>query len=140
VDLAADGLMTALREHAANVRTLFGVNCEFRYDEPVLIHDDAVATHLYRIAQEAVHNAVRHGRAQRIVIGMASSDGPPTLTVEDDGVGLPEDADTSRGMGLSIMNYRAQMIGAALIVRRRPSGGTIVECAVRSETATGSEV
>lgn len=134
VDLTADGLMVALQECAANTEGLFGITCDFRCDEPVLIHDGALTTHLYRISQEAVNNAVKHGRATRIEIGMIASDGHAILTVKDDGVGLPDQLDADRGMGLRIMNYRARMIGATLDVRRDSEGGTTVTCTFPNDT------
>ena len=126
VDLTAEGLMTALGEYAGYVEKLFDIACTFRCDEPVLVHDDSVAMHLYRITQEAVNNAVRHGQAQKIEITMAASEGSPKLTVTDDGVGLPDEPAPSEGMGLRIMNYRARMTGGALDVRRGRVGGTVV--------------
>ena len=137
VDLSADGLMAALQEHAANVEGLFGVRCNFLCDEPVLVHDDEVAMHLYRIAQEAVNNAVKHGKARTIEIAMAANGGHPTLTVKDDGVGLPDDSEHSEGMGLRIMNYRARMIGATFDVRRGSHGGTVVVCSFQPDTVMG---
>ncbi|MHC4067942.1 MAG: PAS domain S-box protein, partial [Planctomycetota bacterium] len=125
VDLTADGLMTALQEHAANVEELYDIVCTFKCDRPVLVHEGAVATHLYRIAQEAVNNATKHAQAQRIEITIAADDERRvTLTVRDDGVGLPDDFDRTDGMGLRIMNYRARMIGATLDVSRNRGGGT----------------
>ena len=139
VDLAADGLMNALREYAGNVETLFGVVCNFQCDKPILVHDDTAATHLYRIAQEAVNNAIKHGRSRRIDLGMDGDDGCLTLTVKDDGIGLPDRLDESEGMGLHIMDYRAKMIGASLDVRRGSDGGTVVECLFPSDTITTGE-
>jgi len=126
VELEARGLMAALEKLAADTESVFGISCEFECDETVLIHDNAVATHLYCIAQEAVSNAVRHGRAGYVAVRLAASDGSITLTVEDDGVGVPEDWDERKGMGLRIMKYRAAMIDGTLDVRRGADGGTVV--------------
>ena len=84
--------------------------------------------HLYRIAQEATHNAIRHGRAGRVTIRLTGGDDGVALTVTDDGVGLPDDAAEHGGMGLRIMHHRANTIGARLDVRRRARGGTEVAC------------
>jgi PAS domain S-box-containing protein len=138
VDLTADGLMTALQEHAANVEELYDIVCTFKCDRPVLVHEGAVATHLYRIAQEAVNNATKHAQAQRIEITIAADDERRvTLTVRDDGVGLPDDFDRTDGMGLRIMNYRARMIGATLDVSRNRGGGTTVVCSLQSDDVVG---
>ncbi len=128
VELTADGLMTALEQHAASVEALFGVKCVYRCEEPVLVHDSTVAVHLYRIAQEAINNTVKHGQAKRIELTMTTKGGRAVLTVTDDGVGLPDRTDATKGMGLRIMEYRARMIGAELRLGRNPGGGTVVEC------------
>ena len=126
------GLMSALEHYASEVEDLFGIECRFECDHPVLIHDDAVANHLYRIAQEAVNNAIKHGNASRILIDLSplvDADGEGvTLSITDDGLGLPEDAGSSPGMGLHIMSYRAKTIGGTLRIQRCPQGGTAVTC------------
>jgi PAS domain S-box-containing protein len=126
------GLMSALEHYASEVEDLFGLSCRFECDRPVSIHDETVANHLYRIAQEAVNNAVKHGHARHILIRLCSGDDGVSLSVRDDGRGLPEDVRNSQGMGLRIMNYRAKIIGAALQVQRCAQGGTVVTCALQS--------
>ncbi len=132
VAATAEGLMSALEEYRAHVESLFGVVCSFRCDQPILVRDEAAATHLYRIVQEAVNNALKHGKARRIEITMAGSDGSLTLAVTDDGKGLPGHFDNNKGMGLRIMAYRARMIGATLDIQRAPSGGAVVVCSLQS--------
>ncbi len=128
VKLAANGLMSALEELAATVRTMQRVDCVFRSETPVLIDNDAAAIHLYRIAQEAVNNAVKHAQPRRIQIGLDNSGEKITLTIKDDGVGVRLAGRQHDGMGLQTMNYRARVIGAVLDVRRDPGGGTVVTC------------
>jgi signal transduction histidine kinase len=94
----------------------------------VLIEDAATATHLYRIAQEAVSNAIRHGNAKRIVIALSEQKGRVILTVEDDGVGLPEGWQKGQGLGTRIMAHRAEMIGGDFAIDLNPTGGTLVRC------------
>src|SRR6185436_14466993 len=106
-----NGLMSALEDLAARDTDLFKASCHFECPQPVLIQDNNVATHLYRIAQEATTNAIKHGQAQRIEIRLSSAPGQITLTVSDDGVGLQAGARPQKGMGLRIMNHRAGMIG-----------------------------
>ena len=79
--------MSALERWANEVEDLFKVSCWFQCSEPVLIHDEAVANHVYRIAQEAVNTAVKHGRARRIIVRLGTENGAGYLTVEDDGSG-----------------------------------------------------
>ncbi|HTS36998.1 MAG TPA: PAS domain S-box protein [Candidatus Solibacter sp.] len=124
----AQGLMSALRRYAAEIEDLFGVACVFQCSEPVLIHDTAMATHLYHIAQEAVNNAIKHGRAKSIVIRLGSSEREGTLVIQDDGIGFQRSAAPHTGVGLHIMNYRAGMIGGNLQVRRDQPHGTAVTC------------
>ncbi len=90
VEIEADGLMLALEEFATTTSTLYKVACRFECDSPVLIHDTANAGHLYRIAQEAVRNAIKHGKAKNILIRLEAGEAGNELSVKDDGTGLPE--------------------------------------------------
>ena len=128
VILDAEGLMSALRRWAAEVEDLFGISCRLRTDEPVLIHDANMSTHLYRIAQEAVNNAIKHGQAKNIVIGLFARDGYGTLRIENDGAKLPEPSANASGMGIQIMNYRARMIGGSLQVESGEDRGVTITC------------
>jgi PAS domain S-box-containing protein len=122
------GLMSALQLWAAEVEDLFGISCRFQCETAVLVHDDAMATHLYHIAQEAVNNAIKHGHSRNIFIRLTSGDSSGTLEITDDGCGIPENRAASQGMGLHIMSYRAGMIGGRLEVRRGSVCGTSVTC------------
>ncbi|MFZ0808608.1 MAG: PAS domain S-box protein [Candidatus Sulfotelmatobacter sp.] len=124
----AQGLMSALRLYASEVKDLFRISCQFQCDAPVLIHDASMATHLYHIAQEAVNNAIRHGHANEIVIRLFSGDREGTLVIRDNGVGIERRKTPHMGMGLQIMNYRAGVIGGNLEVRRELPRGTCVTC------------
>jgi PAS domain S-box-containing protein len=125
----SSGLMSALQQFAGEIEDLFQISCRFDCHDPVLIENRNVANHLYRIAQEAVHNAVRHGHAKRIVIRLDGSDcGGGSLYVQDDGCGIACGQPGSSGMGLHIMRYRAGMIGGSLEVKRAGERGTTVAC------------
>jgi signal transduction histidine kinase len=128
VELPADGLMFALDKLAENVRKLFGVSCEFVCDEPIYLHDNEMANHLYRIVQEAISNAIKHGKAGRIVISLKRSGPSCLLTVSDNGIGIRKARSTGKGMGLNIMRYRASMFGATVDMRCREQGGTDMVC------------
>ena len=142
VGLEADGLMAVLRELAARTQKVFRVQCHFYCEPPVLVPDHSVAIHLYRIAQEAVGNAVKHGTASSINIRLAAADNSLRLGVTDNGIGIPRRIPPQRGLGLRIMQYRAGVIGGTLLVQREPMGGTSVVCTVntglRSVTAQSS--
>jgi PAS domain S-box-containing protein len=130
VDIDAGGLRAALADLASTIGANYVVNCGFRCDGQVEVADNFVATHLYRIAQEAVNNAVKHSRAQRIDISLVGSDEATSLTVVDDGVGLANNTESGPGLGLRIMRYRADLIGSSLQIRSSPEQGTVVECVV----------
>jgi PAS domain S-box-containing protein len=130
VSLEENGLMSALHELAANITSMFRVNCVFRCETPVLIGDNSTATHLFRIAQEAVSNAIRHGHAKNIEIILQKTPQRILLVVNDDGDGLPKKSAASHGMGLRIMQYRAGMIRGSFAVQHRNGGGTTVVCSV----------
>jgi len=132
----AEGLFSALEELAARTARHFSVEVELRCPTPVAVPDTEVATHLYRIAQEAVSNALRHGKASRIEIGLAAVGERIHLAVHDNGRGLPRTLPRKRGMGLRIMQYRAGIIGGSLIVQREPTGGTTVGCSVHLQRPT----
>ena len=114
--------MKATTEH------LFGLSCTLRCDRLVPIDDTSVAINLYRIAQEAITNAIRHGKAKNILVELGSSGDCSTLTVESDGLDFPEVRTKSKGMGLKIMDYRAEIIGGTLNIRKGVDGGTVVTC------------
>jgi len=122
------GLMTALQQLSAEVEDVFGVSCQLRCESPVLIDDVSVATHLYHISQEAVSNAIKHGKARHIEIGLAASDGRGVLTVHDNGSGCKKIPASSSGMGHHIMSHRAKMIGGTLEIQFPPRRGAVVTC------------
>jgi signal transduction histidine kinase len=128
VELEAEGLMSALQELAAGLSKWSKVACLFECEAPVLIADAATAMHLYRIAQEAVSNAVRHGKPRRIVISLDETRAGVTMSVEDDGAGLPENWRSGQGIGTRIMAHRAAIIGGTLSIEPNLTGGTLVKC------------
>jgi PAS domain S-box-containing protein len=124
----ADGLLSALKQWAAEVEDLFHVPCNILCVEPVDIADLGVATHLYHIAQEAVNNALRHAKPTRLLVSLTRVNGVGSLTIEDNGDGLPSESSRHAGLGLQIMRYRADMIGGSLEVHRGEPAGTVVRC------------
>ena len=139
VRLEVDGLASALEELAANVQSRSGVTCRFSCDERVCIFDEVAGSNLYRIAQEAVNNAVKHGGGTAISIGLGAVEEEVTLTVTDNGAGFPPASGRGGGMGLFIMNYRAKMIGASLDIRRGARGGTVVICSFHNDDVVEKE-
>ena len=128
VDLMEEGLIGALKRLAENTTTMFNVACELSGKTTLLIYDHEVATHLYHVAQEAVSNAVRHGRPSRIRILVAENGNGGSLTIEDNGKGMAEEGCAREGLGLHIMKYRAEAVGGAFSMSRGESGGMQVVC------------
>jgi PAS domain S-box-containing protein len=124
-----DGLVEALGNLAERAAGERGVACALTGETSVLVHHPAVASHLYRIAQEAVQNAIKHSRATRIDIELGLSLAWLTLGVRDNGIGFPPQR-SSHGIGLHTMEQRAKLIGGQLIARSRPDGGVEVVCSV----------
>lgn len=131
VMLDSAGLMDALDELANSTQRVFRVSCRFRCDHPVKILDNNVAIQLYRIAQEAVANAIKHSKADRIAITLALRGNSIVMSVKDNGIGIPDHSPhKGTGMGLLTMSHRARMMGGTLGVDHDESGGTIMRCQV----------
>ncbi|MHC4456121.1 MAG: PAS domain-containing sensor histidine kinase, partial [Planctomycetota bacterium] len=129
IDLHTGTLMSALQELAESTEHLFGVHCTFECDKPIPMDDAQVVIHLYRITQEAVTNAIKHGGAKNINIGLTYGKKESVLTVKNDGVDFPKKFEKrGTGMGLQIMDHRVDIIGGSLDIHKAPKGGTIVTC------------
>lgn len=130
VDIEEYGLAAALEKFAFDTSERFRVACRFTTSRPPIeVGESHAATHLYRIAQEAVSNAINHGRADAVLINLAANSGCITLRIEDNGHGRLEDIQTTQtsGMGLKTMNYRARVIGGSLeICECSPSGLAVI--------------
>lgn len=127
--LTSQGLANALQNLASRTDDLDGVSCTFHYDTHVAITDSLVATNLFRIVQEALTNALKHGRPKHILISLGTENGLPILKIEDDGSGF-DPSHVGDGMGLKTMRYRASVIGANLTISQVQSGGTLVTCRI----------
>jgi PAS domain S-box-containing protein len=136
VTIERSGLTAALVELTTSAVHAADVACEFESDGPVRV-DAGTATHLYRIVQEALSNAIRHANAKRIRVTLKNADHGIALTVRDDGVGIPDETNRAVGLGLKIMAYRARIIGGDLRVAHGPEGGTIVECVIAADRNPG---
>ncbi len=122
------GLIAALTELSASIRSMFSITCRFECQHRVLVRDHETAVHLYRIAQEAIHNAITHGKASEIVTSLSRAPEGIVLTVKDNGRGISRFSTGSDGMGFENMSYRARAIGAQLQFAPRDRGGTIMNC------------
>lgn len=135
VEVDSEGLMAALKRLVTTTGSRCDMECCFACRVPVRIEDNDTATHLYRIAQEALHNAVKHSHANRILVDLRRGDEFVVLEVSDNGSGMNGRSRTRNGMGLHIMHYRARMINAKLEVSSNKQQGTSVTCTVREEFA-----
>lgn len=136
-ELENRGLLPALQELAANIEESCRISCRLECEGPVVPVSPETAMHLFRLAQESVNNAIQHGKAHRVILRLVHRDRGAVLSIEDDGVGLPAERPAGRGLGLRIMNYRAQKIGGTLDIRPGERGGTVVACSFRSGTTAG---
>jgi signal transduction histidine kinase len=124
----ANGLVGALRNLAAQTREFFQVECAFVCAWKHLEVDTQTGIAFYRITQEAIHNAIRHGKARQINVELAADDTQLCLKISDNGKGFSPDSKSNLGMGLHIMQYRAKSIGGHLTVESQPNKGARVEC------------
>jgi signal transduction histidine kinase len=132
VDLKGDGLMQALHALAADTAQSTGVRCIFECPVPVEVPETPAAVHLYRIAQEAVNNALKHAAPGEIRIGLERRDGAVLLEVDDDGAGLPETLAAGGGIGLRVMRHRTKLAGGTFEIGSAPAGGTRISCHLKS--------
>jgi two-component system CheB/CheR fusion protein len=130
LNFAQGGLMAGLETLVSNTEQLFRMPCFFECSEAVHIESSDAATHLYRIVQEALHNAVKHSQGTKVVVRMQCHEGILELSVRDDGIGPPDPAQLAEGGGLGMhtMYYRARIIGAVLSLSRNEEGGATVTC------------
>lgn len=135
-EVDAYSLVPALKALVGRVLEQGQIRCSFSCVRQVPVADNVIATNIYRIAQEAVTNALKHAGAQHIHILLAAAQGLVTLQVSDDGAGIKEP--NGQGLGLKIMRYRARLIGGNLNVERGDVGGTVITCSIIRETNHGS--
>jgi signal transduction histidine kinase len=128
VQLETAGLDTAFEDLTYQVQRLHGIECRFVPSGVIPSCDTTVALHLYRIAQEAINNAVKHSGARQIIVTLDFSKENKVLRIEDDGCGFDPEVKHGPSSGLQLMPYRAAMIGGTLSITSQPSAGTKVEC------------
>jgi PAS domain S-box-containing protein len=126
--LDADGYLGAIADLAMNTEALYGITCSFNPETTSFQVDKGLSIHLYYIAQEAINNAVKHGKAKNIRITLKRRDGNVTLTVQDDGKGLQLSSKRGKGMGLRTMSYRASVLGGKLTIQNNPDRGATLTC------------
>ena len=132
VELDSEGLVPALSHLAENASESSDVKCRFRCNEAINIDDQNVSHHLYRVAQEATNNALKHADARHVSISLDSAEGILTLKISDDGQGMSNGPEAN-GLGLPIMQYRCSAIGAVLDIQSTNDSGTTITCSLRKD-------
>lgn len=127
-ELEEDDLASALNNLAGDIKKLFEISCKFKHEGESPRLDRNTITQLYKISQEAVTNAVKHGKARQVSINLVNKDGKLVLSIRNSGLPFPSMIDRNRGMGLRIMNYRASTVGASLEIKPGRPTGTVVTC------------
>lgn len=134
VEVDERGLLAALQSLAEHTTEANDVHCRFLCKQPIALEDTLLATHIYRVMQEAVNNAVKHANARQITIQLSENRQGLHFEVADDGIGISAEPSPESGYGLKSMAYRAALLGAGLSIQRGENGGTVVRCTVpRSE-------
>jgi two-component system sensor histidine kinase NreB len=127
VALEADGLSNALVE-LGRITERAGLACDVKCDSAIRFPDPTIATHMYRIAQEAVNNTLKHAKAKTLTIHLGETDKEINLVIQDDGRGLRKGSGRKNGMGLEVIQYRAHLIGAELMIDAAKGGGVRIAC------------
>ncbi len=135
-EIESRGLIHALQSFASGIECTYEIECNFSYTDDIAIEDSTISLNLYRIVQEAVHNAMHHGRAKSLDISLSTSTGTLCLSICDDGCGISNAQHTKnphKGMGLKLMEYRAEQLGATLKLLPNPKGGLEVRVEMKAE-------
>jgi two-component system CheB/CheR fusion protein len=132
LDLASDydgeNLARALEQLAQRVKNVFSIECTFEKEADLSLVPPGVAAHLYKIAQEALTNGIKHGKGRRLAVRLAREQQTLLLSIWNDGLPFPAEISQKSRMGLRIMNYRAHVIGGSLDVQSDEKSGTTVLC------------
>ena len=126
VELQEMGLRAMLKQLAENVESLYETRCEFISDKKSEMNDSLAVINLFRISQEAINNAIKHGKATKITMKLNSDINLTTLEIADNGCGIEslQNIETKKGLGMHTMQYRASLLGASLRIQSKPAGGT----------------
>ena len=131
-DIESQGLGACLKDLVTHTQDMSAIRCIFEGDPGLTFADRGLSENLYRLAQEALNNAVKHSFAKTIIVSLRRDGGRVTLTVADDGIGMPESLSAMSGLGVRTMRYRASIIGGSFDVRRCDPHGTIITCTVHA--------
>jgi len=133
LNFKTDNFFKAIEKLVASLKQIYDVSCTLKYERDLTVDNDIIANNLYFIVQESTVNAIKHASAKNISISISSEKDWISLTVSDDGIGIPERGDRKKGLGLQIMNYRASIIGAFIEIKAVETGGTEVTCRYKNK-------
>ncbi len=132
VEVETHGLVQALKELTVTAEKMFNISCRFEGDETLMIRNRTVSHHLFRVAQEAINNSVKHGKATQVVLSLRGHEDQVHFSVRDNGLGFSPGKSPGQGLGLRIMTFRAQKVGGTLQVTPAEGGGTLLSCTFRT--------
>lgn len=138
LEVHGDDLLEGFENLARRQEDMTDVTCTFETRGSLPALDPEIASHLYRITSEAVNNAIKHGHPDRLDLRLRMEDDLLSLVVQDDGVGIPDDAPDDSALGLNMMQYRADLIGARLTIDSGENGGTVVQCSLPVDSSSQS--
>jgi two-component system sensor kinase FixL len=128
IDLDSGGFNAAIEELVRQSQKLFRISCDFRADTEIMPPDRTTAEHLYRIIQEAINNAVKHGQANHVLVSLIEGMHFLRVRIIDNGNGFPPNWRSQEGLGVRIMEFRARLIGARLDITDNLPHGAIISC------------
>ena len=138
VQIYADGFMMSLQEITENIEQQSQIPIKLQIDDVVLLFDDITATHLYRIVQESLNNAVKHANASQIEVSLKIEQDHGVLQIIDNGIGIPLNLEDSSGLGLSIMRHRCGLFDGEITINPAGNRGTKVCCRFPINQQAGS--
>ncbi|MBP7585646.1 MAG: sensor histidine kinase [Spirochaetes bacterium] len=137
VRLNAENFISSLKHLAADSREMYGISCRLKYTRPPALHDDLTAINLYRIAQESITNAVKHGKARQVTMELTTRGDELTMEIANDGIVYRGDREGADGLGIKLMKYRSDLIGGDFSIRAGDKSGTVVRCSLRNPAGRG---
>ncbi len=136
-NLVENEIAFTLEDFASNVENVFGITCRYQQDPGIVVANIHASTQIYYVVREAVHNALRHGKARRIIITLTGKKDRVRLLIKDNGAGVPDEIDG--GLGLKIMKYRMESLHGTFDIRRNRVRGTSVVCEIPRRVIGGKE-
>lgn len=133
VRLSAENFVSSLKHLAADSKEMYGINCRLKFNRPPAVHDDLIAISLFRIAQESISNAVKHGNAKHVTLNLYTKGDELSLEIASDGKPFSNARKAKDGLGITLMKYRSDLIGGVFTIRPGDKSGTVVKCLLHNQ-------